>query len=558
MGRQMSYRVRHGLRYLGPLLASIQVASQEAICEQLAKATDTHRAVFMVNHVLELCRPQLRLTMQMVRQHSNQDGIEITGREQAWMDSNPGSSEWYIKLKRELIEAHFGNKRRAQRTLSGFGNTTMALVRTLGIKCTEDLSTVTAGGLRSAMVRCLVPIMTSPQSLAGLRHGSRKKKAAVKTYLSGYAAARAYCVSANFLGRHLRLPSFLNFDPADVLTEAAELLSNDVNVELRNVEDVLSVEEMERAVSAAQNVKEKLIVLLLSRLGMRIGAIEHLRLSGVLEGDTWDALHRGEQLVGPWPIRRYIQGNDKGHRINTWDTMFIPEVHVTLHDYVNNHWRPNFERWKTDNKGNNTLANSWLFPSMTKYKQHERREKNLAGRCIGPILKRAGITGPNAHCHAFRKGVITALKRAGNTIDDISVFVHHTNSQTTQESYVFIPYSEVVQRMRVPDAWQDNKDDDVMTEELASTANQMASMAQNSASESGPVSETMAIMEQCGAHVVELAQKIDQLRDRERRLIQVLQRMLPSEHLSAISAAWQATLEDPDECETPSAPPPAQ
>lgn len=133
-----------------------------------------------------------------------------------------------------------------------------------------------------------------------------------------------------------------------------------------------------------------------------------------------------------------------------------PAVHVALVSYINQLWRPNYERWVTLLDGSRRLANGYLFPSVNCQGFVDSRDfarSDLVERVVQPALKKAGICGPNAHCHAFRKGVITALLSMGNSLDDVAVFVHHTSPQVTKQSYDLRTYGEIVGRLQVPAMW---------------------------------------------------------------------------------------------------------
>ena len=69
------------------------------------------------------------------------------------------------------------------------------------------------------------------------------------------------------------------------------------------------------------------------------------------------------------------------------------------------------------------------------------------------VLRRAGITGRNAHAHAFRKGVITALLLAGNDMYTVSRFAHHRSPSTTALAYDKRKAEEILRGMVLPWEW---------------------------------------------------------------------------------------------------------
>jgi integrase len=182
--------------------------------------------------------------------------------------------------------------------------------------------------------------------------------------------------------------------------------------------------------------RERLVVLLLSRLGMRIGAVCGLRLAGVVVG--FDGLQPPPSTAvagGSWVVRRFISGRDKGNRINEWDVCFDPSVHAELERYVNAVWRPRYAQW-IERDQRMRLVNGFLFPSqyVTGHAERSVSVHTLSGM-VKAVLARAGVTGPHAHCHGFRKGVVTELLRAGNPLYAVSRFVHHRSTAVTESSY---------------------------------------------------------------------------------------------------------------------------
>ena len=60
--------------------------------------------------------------------------------------------------------------------------------------------------------------------------------------------------------------------------------------------------------------------------------------------------------------------------------------------------------------------NGYLFPSRRPQTAWSRRD---ASARVTSILLEAGVDRARAHCHAFRKGYVTALLRAGNPITSV-------------------------------------------------------------------------------------------------------------------------------------------
>ena len=108
--------------------------------------------------------------------------------------------------------------------------------------------------------------------------------------------------------------------------------------------------------------------------------------------------------------------------------------------------------------GNMQLCEGLLFPPVVVATAVQRATRPQSGHRIERILKcvlgRAGITGPHAHAHAFRKGVVTELLRSGNPLKTVSLFVHHKNTVVTEQAYDKRSTEELLNGMVVPLGWE--------------------------------------------------------------------------------------------------------
>lgn len=116
------------------------------------------------------------------------------------------------------------------------------------------------------------------------------------------------------------------------------------------------------------------------------------------------------------------------------------------------------------------------------------------------LLARAGITGPQAHAHAFRKGVVTALLKEGNTLHSVSRFVHHKSSAVTEKSYDKRTYAEVVDKMIIPLQWRQSEAvDDIAEQDVAPPEEEEATTTSGSVSSANRVA-AMALMDEMAAN----------------------------------------------------------
>lgn len=163
--------------------------------------------------------------------------------------------------------------------------------------------------------------------------------------------------------------------------------------------------------------------------------------------------------LNQWIIANVISGFDKGNQINQWNVVVIPGAKDALSRYINIYWRPRHEQWQnqSDKVNKLSLSESLLFPSVQGFSALQKTNKNHSyhiQRIAKTVLLRCGIAGNRAHCHAFRKGVVTELLRSGNLLKTVSVFVHHKSTATTEISYDKRKNEELLEKMVVPIGWE--------------------------------------------------------------------------------------------------------
>lgn len=197
--------------------------------------------------------------------------------------------------------------------------------------------------------------------------------------------------------------------------------------------------------------RETIILTMACRLGMRRGAITHLRISSVVPD-----LQPGIQ--GPWIVGNKIAGWDKGRKWNEWDLRLAPGLREKLQSYLNETWRPKYEQWThAGNDRQAKLKNGYLFPTATEnWQLHDRSVyTGTVAEVIRRALNRAGIKGPRAHAHACRKGFSTDLLRANNPGHVVAKVLHHKNEHTTFAHYDQRTGAEVLANLRMPNHWGD-------------------------------------------------------------------------------------------------------
>lgn len=178
-----------------------------------------------------------------------------------------------------------------------------------------------------------------------------------------------------------------------------------------------------------------------------------------------------------WMIRDTIIGVDKGDKINDWCIKRHPDVYEAMDVYINEYWRNTHEIWTEDSPKKLTVG--LLFPSAVprlSLSDHVRRKNSShLGALVTKICKRAQIPRHRAHAHAFRKGVVTELLRAGNPLKTVSHYVHHQRMSTTDQFYDKRNKEELLEKMVVPMGWEKLSNDlqtfqDHDNENVSSTA----------------------------------------------------------------------------------------
>jgi integrase len=376
--------------------------------------------------------------------------IEVTQGEDKWLSSKDDDTrERYMNLKSSFlawIVAKFGDTHQFRRVVV---ERSLRVYRQLPTEAQKNIMEATSEMWMTAIVDCVIEGVESKSSLVSKGRQSRMGSNA-KANLPGNHLSSAYVTYMKRFHRFLGLSDSLVPTVLAVQRSVMYRMSSHT-IDLAPVHDVLTALEMERVVKAASSKKERLVALLLSRFGMRIGAIQHLRLTGVI-----DAIVPNER----WQIRRYISGVDKYKQINTWDTNFDPAIRDALSIYIEEVWRPKWEQWEKSGSRRNTLRVMWLFPrSWCAGWENKPTSYSTLRDLIQKLLKRAGIRGYHAHPHAFRKGVVTALLKCGNTLHSVSRFVHHKSTSVTEKSYDKRTYEEVVENMQIPLEWEKNHAD---------------------------------------------------------------------------------------------------
>lgn len=454
--RSWAPKVREAMRFLGiQREADIMHFSLSDLEHRLSEVTDSYQRTILVNSINILMRAAGCATvLEPTDLKYELMGSLLSRAERAWLQEN-GQPDWYAAWKRRFARWMEDHCMASDRVRYYLFLTGCCIVR----KANREPCCATAEEFGSAMVAAAVhAYQDSTQCLRRQRRSNRSGRNTPNSRLmKNYFAA--YALLLDFLG----VPTSARMTPQRVQALVARKCP--VDVPEHTEADLLTAEEMKRALDVCADERELVIITLLSRLGMRIGALANLRsversasetfprnrITGIVE--NYPLLAPGST---PWTVARIISGLDKGEQVNHWYLDITPTVKEVLERYLNLHWRPRYEAWECVDGQGPRLKELMVFPPMkavNRLRNSTRRGTCMFQRIVKRVLHRAGITGPRAHCHAFRKGVVTELLSCGNPMKSVSTFVHHKTTTVTEQYYDKRSHEELVEKMIVPLGW---------------------------------------------------------------------------------------------------------
>jgi hypothetical protein len=263
-------------------------------------------------------------------------------------------------------------------------------------------------------------------------------------------AVRMFVMARDLLLKHRRLDATGLLSRRDIWNRMQGLLDVDMCLSKRaSVNDRLSPTEMRDAILYyPKGSRERLLVMLVCMMGMRIGAVAKLQLAGVVAG--FNNLRPGMEV---WEIMDTISGFDKGHRVNQWFLNTYPGLKVALHAFINEKWRPVLEHWITDTKGGMRLAELRLFPPQqsTTGRTFITSDSGRLSLVIKGAFNHAGVSKERMHAHAARKGFGTMMLERGFPTKVVSHLLHHQSTDTTEKFYDMRMADDILRGIVVPD-----------------------------------------------------------------------------------------------------------
>lgn len=424
--------VLQGLQLLGIQDShSLRNLTVQIACAKMQEFPAKKGSLAAVHAVLLLTVGKVNVSYHAKRWQAKAVGIALSRSEQAWMAARPEQKEWYMTLKGELMA-------RKENDLYKM----LALVRTIDPGSREQLQGCTAMQFKEAIPKAVLSSLQHCNSLLSKRRITRApnhdKHAVGRGMMRGYIwAAKGLC---SFFGIRVELELC-----STALWRQIQPSLPRYDDRYEEFVDVIAGADLEVALQCCTSLRERLVLHLCGHLGMRIGAVRSLRIAGVAFPT---------QGVGNWAVRDEIIGRDKGKARTSWILSVDPGLPSLLSRYINEVWRPTYERWIVLD-GETVLKNGNLFPCAGWETDEDDMPLSIdtMGQLVKRILKRAGVTGPRAHPHALRKGFCTELLRAGNDPKLVSQLMGHSTVDMTITNYDKRPMRELMANMRRPRSW---------------------------------------------------------------------------------------------------------
>ena len=383
--------------------------------------------LYQTNVILEQVGCHANITMNEITR-VKQKGL--TREQYIWIRKNPEHEAWLHRTI-EKISADAKSALKSQR---------MAIRLAWLVKLAHGTDPCTVHQVYSVIKECTEIALQHPQSLVSMNRTTRSSDK-VKNK-PGVGILKTIGRACELLQRVYRIKGEVRCP--FLFKKLQHMFSSSIQIPDLNIckYNVVTAADVANALRATENdTTNHLLMLLLCRLGMRIGAVTNLRIAGVVLD-----VKPGRK----WQIRRHISGIDKGSQVNSWDTHLVSSVHRTLQTYIREVWQPTYEIWNVDKS---RLVNGYVFPSPQLYAKKDKPNTCLALR-VRKILCQAGVDSFSAHPHACRKAFCTELLRAGNKVEHVARAMHHKNANTTLTSYDKRTDEEILANLRIPDGWK--------------------------------------------------------------------------------------------------------
>jgi len=188
----------------------------------------------------------------------------------------------------------------------------------------------------------------------------------------------------------------------------------------------LSNKELELLYEASKsNIRDELMVLLMSTTGIRVGGLSNMMVNNVCKTIGRDVV-----------INENAKTLEKGGKLFSF--VLTPNTKLLLHKWITEH-RKAHSQYLFPGRGDNPIST------------------NRIGKIIKEIGERAGVTGPHVHPHALRHTFAHLLLESGNDPGLVSKMMGHSSSRTTEMYYLKESAVEASKRCNIPWLVKDKK-----------------------------------------------------------------------------------------------------
>ncbi|MGL5961730.1 MAG: tyrosine-type recombinase/integrase [Cetobacterium sp.] len=221
------------------------------------------------------------------------------------------------------------------------------------------------------------------------------------------------------------LKNILQIDPTTIKISA--ILNKIENKrELNDERQPYTDEEIDAIFEACQNdPKWTLIITILREIGLRVGAICNLKVSDVIDKFLLPK-HEGQAVEKGNKIRKFIIGPNMKRKIVSYISAYRPLIDSAQNEGVD-------------------LNEMYLFG----LEKQSRPSVNYIEQHLKIIARDAGLT-TRVYPHLFRHTLVKVLEDSGNTMNEISKFMGHSNVDTTQKWYSIRTITDIVENMKNP------------------------------------------------------------------------------------------------------------
>lgn len=180
-------------------------------------------------------------------------------------------------------------------------------------------------------------------------------------------------------------------------------------------------QEIDSLFSACEgDIKWTLILTFFREVGLRVGAMCNLKVSDVVN-KFLQPKHEGRSLEKGNKIRKFIIGPNLKRKIVSYTHKYETLIDK---DNMDDQFMFGLEKGKR--------------PSISHFEGH-----------LKIIAKKAGLS-TNVYPHLFRHTLVKVLEDSGNTMNEISKFMGHSNVDTTQKWYSIRTLHDIVENMNNP------------------------------------------------------------------------------------------------------------